>query len=354
MTSANSQSNQSIFSLFKRKNIAGAWTPRQIFQGSIFGGFWQRLKSSRSLPIFYRTIHLESVHDLSSMVDAPDGYTATNPSAVEVGNNKLVCVRLVNYALEHDNTTASKIIVGTDWHTLNRFILMDAGGGKIADLPQLNAAFDNVEDVRLFTSGGIIYAIGSLYDPCERKTTAQVKSISTERFEVIETSSYPSPMGLRNEKNWMPFKMKDGISYVYSLQPLILLSKDDADVLQISRPVDTAMKMVKPKFEWSGSCFVGEFKDHWLFLVHRRKTRLFKRDTIYISRFMTLHRDLSTVRYGSSFVLGRATVQFVCGVLAEGENLSFAFGLGDRSASIGKVPLRNVRKLMPSMEVALL
>ena len=49
--------------------------------------------------------------------------------------------------------------------TVNRFLLLDWDFQLKRSLPHLDAAFDGVEDIKLFTFGGQLMGVGSCADP---------------------------------------------------------------------------------------------------------------------------------------------------------------------------------------------
>jgi hypothetical protein len=89
--------------------------------------------------------------DLSNRVMLAPGYYPANPSFVDTDGGRLVCIRGVNCRIGDDFRLTPTFTNGDSCHSINRFALLDRGGEVARTLPDLDATFEGVEDVRLFS-----------------------------------------------------------------------------------------------------------------------------------------------------------------------------------------------------------
>lgn len=301
-------------------------------------------KLQRLLPLTYRKTSPERLVDLGKMVQLPPGFFPTNPSVVKIGEDFLICVRGVNYTLEDARSMRPKFsdpaMTGANgFHTLNRFFLLGPDLVKKRDLPLLDDASINIEDIKLFTFRGEIYGIGSrVIDHAENSCLIALIHIRSD-FESTSYREISSPFGLRQEKNWSPFIHEDELYFVYSYDPLVILKYDfENGTVGFCRPEQADYPPEALPFLVCGSSPGLETPEGYLFVAHRRSVRLPSLRRAYMSRLYRLNRHMSVIAGGPYFVIDRPAIQFVNGLVLDGEQVYVTYGNEDRSAHLAAFP----------------
>lgn len=290
-------------------------------------------KAQRLLPLMFKTASPQWVLDLGQMVDLPPGYFPTNPSILDVDGRFLVCVRGVNYTL--DARMKPKFTGEECFRTINKFLLMSAEFALIRTLPALDAAFSDIEDVKLFACGNEIYGTGSrVLDPDGKSCCMTLVKIGRD---LTNTSSQdiPSPFQLRQEKNWAPFNHDGDLCFVYSYHPLIILKyRHETNSVEFWRPEHAALSPRSLSFLVCGSSPGMETPNGYLFIAHRRSVRLPRLNRAYMSRIYHLDRHGTTVTGGSYFVIEEPAIQFVNGLHMDEQSVYVSYGSNDHSAHL--------------------
>jgi hypothetical protein len=148
-------------------------------------------------------------------------------------------------------------------------------GGVVRTLPDLDAAFEWAEDVRLFSFDGALWGV------CTRPMSGAALSCGMLLMKLDtdlrgrKATPLASRYGSSREKNWLPIIHKEMLYFVYSFEPLVVLRCD----LPSGR-----LAFVDPRYvEYSPSSFTflrcgstsGKSLDNrQLLIVHRRTVRL--------------------------------------------------------------------------------
>ena len=118
-------------------------------------------RARRLYPFQVRDIKPTSTIDLGACISLPSGYHCANPSVVRYQEGYVACVRGVNYVYKSPRSLAVDFSVGSDYHTLNRLVVLDDQFRPLRQLEALNVQLENVEDVRLFVHGGQLLGVGT-------------------------------------------------------------------------------------------------------------------------------------------------------------------------------------------------
>jgi len=275
--------------------------------------------------------------DLSNRVMLAPGYYPANPSFVDTDGGRLVCIRGVNYRIGDDFRLTPTFTNGDSYHSINRFALLDRGGEVARTLPDLDATFEGVEDVRLFSFDGALWGV------CCRPISGTALSCGMSLMKLdadlrgAKAIPLTSPYGFSREKNWLPIVHKGQLHFVYSVEPLV--------VLRCEVP-SGRLDFVDPRFaEYSRSSFTFllcgsasgiTLGDRQLLILHRRSARLRGLRQIYVHRCATINPSLSEVQFGRYFVIGGAEVQFVAGISIDDDVIRLSYGRMDRSAHLAE------------------
>jgi hypothetical protein len=292
-------------------------------------------KAQRLLPLTFQTASPQWVLDLGQMVDLPLGYFPTNPSILNLDGKFLVCVRGVNYTLEHARSMKPKYTGEKRFRTINKFFLMSTDFTVIRTLPALDGVFSDIADVKLFACGDAIYGMGSrVLDPEGKAYCMTLVKISGD---LTSTSSHdiPSPFKLRQEKNWSPFDHEGSLCFVYCFHPLIILKyRPEASSVEFWQPEHAAHSPRSLSFLVSGSSPGLEILDGYLFVAHRRSVRLPRLNRAYMNRLYHLDRRGTAVTGGPYFVIEEPAIQFVNGLHMDARSVYVSYGRNDHSAHL--------------------
>lgn len=303
-------------------------------------------KVQRFLPLGFRRLEPTTRTDLAGCVTMPGGYHPANPSFVDLPAGRLLCVRGVNYRLADARSLRPVFTSGERYHSVARFVLIDATGGA-QPLPGLDAAFDDAEDVRLFEHGGAPWCVFS--QPTGgggcRMALARL-DLAGERAELTPLAS---PFGFAQEKNWSPFSRGGAIHLVYCFAPLVILRVDPATlVADFLRPAMAEIDPARFTFLLGGSGAGIDDRGDRLFVVHRRSVRLPGMNKIYVHRCARLAAALDAVRFGPYFTIGAPDIQFVAGFGTRDGGHELSFGVRDNRALLARFDARAFAPVVPA------
>lgn len=307
-----------------------------------------RKKAQRFLPLTFKTASPQKVIDLGGMVDWPAGYFPANPSIVKLAAGFLICVRGVNYILENARTMKPRFTNEDSFRTLNKFFVMSSDFTTIHPLPQLDEAFADIEDVRLFAFNGELYGMGSRIVDAETKSCCI--TLGKIAPDCLDTSfrDIPSPFGLRQEKNWSPFIHGGDLYFLYSYHPLVIVKyRSDTGEVEFCNADHASYQPQSFPFLVCGSSPGFETPSGYLFVAHRRTVRLPSLHRAYLSRLYRLDRNLSDVTGGPYFVIERPAIQFVNGLLMDERSVYITYGNDDSSAHLARFDKDEYRRLLP-------
>jgi hypothetical protein len=298
-----------------------------------FSAVWK--KAQRFFPLIFKTTSPRWVLDLGKRVDLPPGYFPTNPSILSIGRQFLICVRGVNYTLEDERSMTPRLTGEQGFRTINKFMVTSQDFATFRALPQLDAAFSDIEDIKLFSFAGETYGIGSrIVDPGDNSCCIVLVRIDRTLTNTV-AQEIPSPFGLRQEKNWCPFDHEGNLCFVYSYHPLIVLRyRPETRSVEFWNPEHAAIPAQSLPFLICGSSPGVETPNGYLFVAHRRIVRLPRLNRAYISRLYHLDRRVSTVTGGSYFVIEQPAIQFVNGLHMDEQSIYVSYGSNDRSAHL--------------------
>jgi hypothetical protein len=291
-------------------------------------------KLQRLLPLRFSVIEPEATVDLGQYVSFPSGYRPLNPSVVRYGQDLLVCVRGIGYEV-HEKVGYYRNPDGLP--SLNRLFLMRDNMEFVGRPTHPDSRLDGLEDLKLFSGLGRIWAVGSVPTGDLRNPHGCV--IALVEFDAGLTdcriTRLQSPLGLSYEKNWAPFIADGALYFVYSCQPLLVVRY---------RPENSSVTFVDSrrhgqeslKFLEGGSSGGSQMPDGMAFLTHRRVVRLPSLRRIYLSRIRRLSKDLTDFAAGPFFSIGPLgrNFRFANGMLVDDDRILITYGETDSAARL--------------------
>jgi hypothetical protein len=295
-------------------------------------------KIRRFAPLRFDVIRPIAEFDLSTKLTFSPGYYPTNPSFVDTERGRLVCIRGVNYRLAHYYGSTPTFNTRGNYHSINRFALLDGRGEVIRELVDLDAAFEGAEDVRLFSYDGALWGV------CSRPMPGAALSYGMSLMKLdadlrgAEAITLTSPYGSDREKNWLPIVHKGTLYFIYSFEPLVVLRCDiPSGRLDFVDPRYAKYSPSSFTFLLCGSASGVGLDERQLLIVHRRTVRLPRLRYLYVHRCATLNPSLAKVQFGRYFVIGRAEPgQFVAGMNVDDDTVRLSYGRKDRFAHLAE------------------
>jgi tetratricopeptide (TPR) repeat protein len=201
-----------------------------------------------------------------------------------------------------------------------------------------NCSVLGFEDLRLFTVGNNIYAIGtSRFTNLNNSHINEIVLISlNHELSIEKVTRLKSPNILTCEKNWVPILNQKEILLLYKSCTVIKIDENNGDVSEVKSPHLKSNPDILNKFR--GGSQVVPFRGGYIYIIHQVIINQNKR--IYLHRFVELYDDLSYKRHSKLFYFNEKSVEFVCGLMIEDEEkgvLQVAYGVKDREAKFTKI-----------------
>lgn len=300
-------------------------------------------KLRRFLPLTASQIKPSLEINLGSYVDIPSGFYGTNPSLIAVGNGYLVCIRCVNYVFGPRGMTQPIFTTGDRYRTLNRFLLLSHDLRFVRSLPALDEVFTDIEDIKLFTFGDHVMGLGSYLKSSKPSFSVIALIKIANDFRGGDIELIPSPLGHRQEKNWAPFVAGQHLCFIYSFDPLIILSYDpDKKSTTFEHPSSQQHISSELPFLTGGSSAGLPVSAGHIFATHRRKVSIPQIRRCYVSRLVYLNLKRTKLAGGPYFTLSDKPVQFVNGLERHEGGFLIAYGLMDNQAYLCKVSRNDI------------
>jgi len=291
----------------------------------------------RSAPVLVKE------HGLASMKLSVDGpFPCFNPSIVSVPGGYLVsarCTNLINlndghYFIQKNSGLQDSfnylLSLDSDFKiTGQRKINHDAlaGEGKAAEF--------GIEDLRLFTWRGVIWACGSGVHQGPRAGSKEVHPILArlEGDHLVDAVSLPSPYQRSIEKNWAPIVHDDELFFAYNISPFEVFHYSQGKLSLKVKPE----KPFEHDFNLRGGTPFIPWKGFFLGLVHSTQLSYLNK-LYYTHNFVLVDVDLNVVETSEPFFIERKGIEFVAGLQAIEEAIVITYGVADRVCKLLKIP----------------
>jgi hypothetical protein len=302
-----------------------------------------------------------SIHPLIISPILTKGTAIMNPSIFLDGNQLIINVRHVNYALYHSEVKKFQHRYGPlqyvhpendmTLRTWNFFALLDKNL-KISDVSHVDTTlldvdplweFVGLEDARLVKWDGKLYMCGVRRDTTTNgEGRMELSELAFEDQKVKEIRRYRIPAPLKNdsycEKNWMPV-LDQPYHFVKWSNPTEVVK------FNISTGTTDRVHLDESKFipevpDFRGSSQVIPYGDYYFAVLHGvnlTKSKLGEKDGSYHNRFILWDRNWNIIKYTDSFSFMKADIEFSCGACFVDDNLLISFSFQDNAAFILKM-----------------
>jgi tetratricopeptide (TPR) repeat protein len=272
------------------------------------------------------------------LVVEPD-WPQYNPTIAADGNGMRMIVRTANYRigpagyefLDDDRVIRSiNYLVGLDGSLELRDVaaIADEADGP----PAYVCDVLGYEDLRLFEAGGRWYALATARDrnPDGR---CEMVLLELDGARIVSARALAGPVAGRNEKNWVPFGSGDGVRFLYTSGPTVVLGCDPAtgDLARLSEHAAPAWASGLRGGSQGVAVSGGE-----LFVVHEVLPGpvLGRR---YVHRFVLIDDYLRLSAASPRFTFTGGDVEFCAGMARHGSDLVLSFGVEDRVAMLAVI-----------------
>jgi hypothetical protein len=311
-----------------------------------------------------------SIHPLIIPPELTKGTAIMNPSIFLDGDQLIVNIRHVNYALYHSEIKKFQHRYGPlqyvhpendmTLRTWNFFALLDKDLNITAvshvDTSQLDVdplwEFVGLEDARLVNWDNKLYMCGVRRDTTTNgEGRMELSELAFEGLQVKEIHRYRIPAPLANdsycEKNWMPILDKP-YHFIKWSNPteVVRYNIDTGSTCQIHLDQSSYIPNV-PDFR--GSSQVIAYGDYYFAVLHGvnlTKSILGEKDGDYHHRFVVWDRDWNIIKYTDHFSFMKADIEFSCGAAFVGDDLLISFSFQDNAAFILKMPKTMLKEIL--------
>lgn len=275
----------------------------------------------------------------------PPGWSRFNPSIAADDDGYRMIVRSSNYTVDERMgfaiTDGGRVI-----RTANYLLSLDAhcdvrSDAPIADDTESSGRFafpvQGFEDCRLFRYRQAWHAVAVTreHNPAGICQIALLRLCGGTFRNLCLLSDASSG---RHEKNWVPLPTEDGLFFIYSFRPMILLRYNGTD-----RTIDRVGAVPGPII---GASFRGGSQaialgDGYLLVVHE-SIDFEDGGRVYLHRFVRLDRRFGITHLSPQFSFLDRSVEFCAGLAIRGAKLVASFGHRDREAYLATMPLDEV------------
>lgn len=279
----------------------------------------------------------------------PTGWAAMNPSiALDAeGDRLLVVVRTVNYRIDDSGAYImppgeTAIRTRNFFLGLTRDLMSNSEGRELlppTDLPLLYSGVIGLEDCRIWIDGGDLQGTATARQANEAGRCQIIYWRRMQNGALASSALVPDEtLPLRDEKNWMPLFGEDGVQFVYSVDPTIVLDRQ-GDIVLRETPT-WALDHLR------GGSQVVPFCGCYLAVTHEvvnvNGTRR------YLHRFVAFSGDGRVTAVSLPFVFAALQIEFCCGMCwhPDGERLVLTWGQRDAEAWLGTVSPDDVQGML--------
>jgi predicted O-methyltransferase YrrM len=289
---------------------------------------------------------MQSIQFHPVSVAAPAGFKPGNISIARTGDGFVALIRAVNYDLldngyfdRHGDTSFRQrtLLVQLD---SDLKIVSSAEVFPPEDLPPPQHTDSlGFEDPRPIIWRGGLWCVSSVrqLNPEGRAemVLARIDQSPQGRPILTDWRVLPSGMPLQWEKNWMPQVVDHELRFVYSLDPIRVLSESGETLFQ-----ETPVIAVE---NFRGGSQAIPFDGGWLMIIHEWQVVGTRRH--YFHRFVWLDENNRLRRLSRRFFFRRIASEFAAGLAwhASGDRLVISFGTDDHDPALAVVDAREVR-----------
>ena len=282
--------------------------------------------------------HVLEVPDAALQLAQLQGWRVLNPSVVSAMTDRLLVGLRCHAPRQWHSGHGNAYLLGEvarDWTLQGAWLLKDV----------------HVEDLRLFTWGKQLCALGTDTGPYGMPRAQYVPSMTLLRFEQEHRLLSSTKLSSQHfEKNWMPSGSRDGrLRLVYRCQPLVVL---DVDGEKVSPSAAEAFARAGHPAQRIGdgargsSALLPWGTSGYIAVTHERDTTVPL--TVYTHRFALFDEGLTRVELGPPFVFEHEGIEFCAGLAFWQQKWVLSYGQEDQSARLAVLDQAQLEAFLPA------
>jgi hypothetical protein len=303
---------------------------------------WRVRRQARENCVFYarradETFGPVELADVRARVAAP--YVPLNPSICIDGDRRRFLLRTTNYRI----SPADFAIRDPDRVVRNQNYLLelDAAYGTLSapavvergDTPPLHPYWvRGLEDGRLFLWRGRWWFTATVRDRNpDGLNEIALCELDGDEADIVSLTLLRGWWSDRHQKNWVPVVDGDRLTFVYSVDPAILLRHEPGGPLVETRPAPPRAALDHLR----GGSQAVRIPGGWLYVAHE-VAAYSHYDRVYLHRFVTLDEDLRVTALSDPFYFETRSVEFCAGLARDEARgaLVASYGVYDRRARL--------------------
>lgn len=259
--------------------------------------------------------------------------TLFNPSVVVHDNKLLTTIRVYT----NDDRRSNNVIGEIDdrWQITNVHLIEDwVNVGFV-----VNAISHGYEDCRLFVWNEKLCASATIcdrlaHDLLPKMTVMEFNGIRYVMHSYILASS-------RFEKNWMPVVLNEVLKFVYTVDPLVVVTYDP-----VHRTVSpTIADIAYHQGNIRGGSQLIPYQNGYISVVHKVYGRQYQY-YVYQHHIAYFNKDLTTVKLGKPFHFTKIGIEFCAGLAKWQDKFIFSFGVDDQHAMLAVTDESTINEML--------
>jgi hypothetical protein len=241
------------------------------------------------------------------------GWVSSTPSICVTSDETKVIIRMVNYRVksdgsyDYDGTIRTRNFLVNPYESVNRKREIH----DLTKIPRTEFPVHGFEDCRLFWWRNSYWAVATVRDTTEEGICEQGLLRFNEVGDVCEMTLLKGLGNNTHQKNWKPAVDKNILKWIYSTEPLTVLTHDGAQQSEL-RHFGRLL----------GSSQAIKYKDHWLWVDHEVSCNDKGRERIYTHRFVLANEDLTKIEVVSDpFYFEELGIEFCAGLALKGSSV---------------------------------
>ncbi|HEU5433709.1 MAG TPA: glycosyltransferase, partial [Thermomicrobiales bacterium] len=311
-------------------------------------------QQARRNAIFYAPPLAEWVPGLRTLplvTSVPAGWSTFNPSIAAAPDGFRMILRSSNYVVTPRLVYTANDPAGVI-RTQNYLLTLDADL-QVRDVAPISdrAVAPNreppifpvvgFEDCRLLLDGETWRVVGTSreWNPGGICQMALMR-LDGAKLHDLRLLNDPAP-GI-HEKNWMPAVTLDGLRFIYSSRPTVLLRVDET-----SGATEETIWREAPEIavDFHGGSQAIPVDGGWLCVIHEG-VNFDDGGRVYPHRFLWFDADWNLSRCSRQFFWRERGIEFCAGLARDGDRLVASFGAWDREAYLAEMPLAEALALL--------
>ncbi|MDA9149663.1 hypothetical protein N9N71_03940 [Synechococcus sp. AH-229-G18] len=278
-------------------------------------------------------------------IDFGEDFKPFNPSLAMINDHAFGIARVDNISPHLDqiytcNTQSAKNL----FYQLNADLsVVNFNWLSFQSIPEdLESSWLSFEDLRLFSWQENLWAIGALHIQYEydgildfSKMVCRQALARLEGNKMILHKIFPSPLKLKEEKNWVPLVIGEDLYFVYSVDPLVLFKFTGEGLTYSSRESKKPSSHEKIRLR-GGTQFVHWKGGLYLGIAHQQRIKTHK--FYYLHELAVFDsKQMKMIETSEPFFLHKRGIEFAAGIMRCGDSMVISYGVSDAACYVNRL-----------------